>query len=245
VSSDWGDRLDNPMLVQWEYASEERLRIRNSIYRDLLEGSNPEEEIFRAVAEVKPARVLDIGCGTGETAERIAKELGAEVVAADTSARMVYLARERGLDARTADIQALPFDDAEFDCVVAGWVLYHVQDRDRAIREVARVLRPGGRLVAGTLAEDNFAEVWELLGEEWERDITFDRANGAAQLEPYFERVERRDCDGTVVFPTADDVRRFVAASMTRAHVGGKVPELEEPLRARSRHTVFVAEKAE
>ncbi len=244
MSSDWSHRLDNPVLVQWEYASEERLRARNAIYHDLLEGPNAEHEIFRAVAEAKPRRVLDVGCGTGETAERIAQELGAEVVATDQSARMVNLARERGLDARLADVQALPFADGEFDCVVAGWVLYHVQDRQRAIEEIARVVRPGGRFVAATMAEDNFAEVWELLGEDWARNVTFDRANGAPQLAPYFATVERRDCDGWVVFPTADDVRRFISASMTRAHLSGKVPELPEPLRARSRHTVFIAEKA-
>jgi SAM-dependent methyltransferase len=244
VSAGWSHRLDNPVLVQWEYASEERLRARNAIYRDLLEGPNAEEQIFVAVAEASPRRVLDIGCGTGEAAERFAKELGADVVAADQSGRMVNLARERGLDARVADIQALPFLDGEFDCVVAGWVLYHVQDRHRAIAEVARVLRPGGRFVAATMAVDNFAEVWELVGEDWGRNISFDRENGVAQLEAHFARVEQRDCDGTVVFPTADDVRRFIAASMMGAHLGGKVPELTEPFRARSRHTVFVAEKA-
>jgi SAM-dependent methyltransferase len=244
VSAGWSHRLDNQVLVQWEYASEERLRARNAIYRDLLEGPNPEDEIFAAVAEAAPRRVLDIGCGTGETAERLATELGAEVVAADQSGRMVELARERGLDARVADIQALPFLDGEFDCVVAGWVLYHVPDRPRAIAEVARVLRPGGRFIAATMAVDNFAEVWEMLGEDWGRNISFDRENGGAQLEPHFARVERRDCDGTVIFRTTDDVRRFIAASMTRAHLGAKVPDLAEPLRARSRHAIFVAEKA-
>jgi ubiquinone/menaquinone biosynthesis C-methylase UbiE len=244
VSANWSRRLDNPVLVQWEYASEERLRARNEIYRDLLEGPSAEEAIFVAVAEVAPQRVLDIGCGTGETAERIARELGCEVIAADQSGRMVELARERGLDARVADIQALPFADSEFDCVVAGWVLYHVQDRERAISEVARVLRPGGRFVTATMADDNFAEVWELLNEEWGHNISFDRENGAAQLAPYFERIQQRNCDATVVFPSSEHVRRLISASMNGAHLGGKVPELSEPLRARARHTVFVAEKA-
>ncbi|HET8606172.1 MAG TPA: methyltransferase domain-containing protein [Gaiellaceae bacterium] len=240
----WSSRLDNPVLVQWEYASEERLRTRNAIYRDLLEGANAEQVIADAVAEVSPQRVLDIGCGTGELAEQLSRQLGADVVAADLSPRMVELARERGLDARRADIEELPFADDEFDCVVAAWVIYHAPDRVRAIRELARVLRPGGRLVAATLAEDNLAEVWLLLGERWEREISFDRENGAAQLEPYFARVERRDVDGTVVFPDSDALRTFVAASMTRAYLSGKVPDIAEPLAARYRHTVFVADKA-
>lgn len=242
----WSSRLDNPVLVQWEYASEERLRTRNAIYQQFLaEGAQDAEEMtFAAVAEVKPGRVLDIGCGAGELAERVKRELGADVVAADLSPRMVELARERGLDAKRADIEDLPFPDGDFDCVVAAWVLYHTPDRDRAIREIARVLRPGGRLVAATIAEDNLAEVWELLGASWRREITFDRENGAAQLEPYFERVERRDANATVVFPTSDAIRVFVAASMTRAHLSGKVPEIAEPFAARYRHTVFVADKA-
>ena len=70
-------RLDNPLLVQWEYASEERLAKRNSTMRALIEAENPEEEVFRAIAEMRPRRVLEIGCGTGELAERVARGLGA------------------------------------------------------------------------------------------------------------------------------------------------------------------------
>ena len=66
----------------------------------------------------------------GELAERVRKELGGEVVAVDISPRMVELARARGVDAHLADVQSLPFEDGEFDCVAANWVLYHVPDLD-------------------------------------------------------------------------------------------------------------------
>ena len=56
--------------------------------------------------EVAPERVLDVGCGMGELAERVQKELGAEVVAVDISPRMVELTRARGIDARLADVQS-------------------------------------------------------------------------------------------------------------------------------------------
>jgi SAM-dependent methyltransferase len=242
-SDGWSSRLDNPVLVQWEYASEERLRTRNEIYRELTEGRTAEDEVFDAVAETHPDRVLDVGCGTGDIAARIADELNLEVVASDLSPRMVQIARERGLTAVIADVQELPFEDRSFDCVVAAWVIYHVPDRDRAIAELARVLRPGGRLVAATLAPDNLAEVWERMGAPWEREITFDRDNGAAQLAPHFASVERRDVDTVVTFPNSDAVKRFVAAQMTRAHLSGDVPPFAEPLAARARHTVFVAER--
>jgi ubiquinone/menaquinone biosynthesis C-methylase UbiE len=237
-------RLDNPILVQWEFASEERLDKRNSIYRQLVEGDNAEDVLLAAVAEVSPERVLDVGCGTGELSERIAKELGAQVTALDSSPRMVHLTRERGIDAQVGDIQSLAFEDGSFDCVVAGWVLYHVPDRPRAIAECARVLRSGGRLAAATLASNNLAELWEFLGADLERDISFAAENGQQQLEPYFARVERRDAHGVVVFPTPDAMRSYVAANITRAHLAAHVPDFTEPVRARTYHTIFVAEKA-
>lgn len=236
-------RLDNPLLVRWEFASEERLGTRNAIYRRLAEGVNAEHVLFDAVAEVAPQRVLEVGCGVGEMAERIGRELGSDVIGLDFSQRMVDLARERGVETVLGDVQALPFEDERFDCVVAGWVLYHVADRDRAIAECARVLRPGGRLVAGTLADGNLADLWEYLGEPRERTLGFSTANGAEQLAPHFEHVEARQAESIVAFPTPEAMRTFVAADMTRAYLAQHVPEFTEPVRVRSHHTVFVADK--
>jgi SAM-dependent methyltransferase len=236
--------LDNPMLVRWEFASEERLATRNAIYRSLIGGDNAEEFVFEAVAEARPKDVLEVGCGAGELAERMVRELGANVCAVDTSERMVALTRERGVDTRVADVQGLPFDDESFDCVVAAWVLYHVHDRDRAIAECARVLRAGGRFVAATLADENLDDLWEALGSPQERGLSFSSANGAAQLDRHFRNVEAREAHGVVTFPTPEAMRQFVAADMTRAHLATNVPEFTEPIPARSHHTVFVAEKA-
>jgi len=237
-------RLDNPVLVQWEFASEERLDKRNSIYRQLVEGDVHEDVLFAAVAEAAPERVLDVGCGTGEMAQRIERDLGATVVAVDSSPRMVTLTRERGIDARVGDVQALAFEDGEFDCVVAAWLLYHVPDRDAAIAECARVLRAGGRLVAATLSSCNLAELWTFLGADIERDITFSSENGVEQLRPHFARVDAREAQGVVVFPTPDAMRSYVAANMTRAHLAANVPEFDEPVRVRTHHTIFVCDKA-
>jgi SAM-dependent methyltransferase len=240
---EWGRRLDNPVLVQWEYASEERLRTRNAIYREATDGPDIEDAAYQAVAEVRPTRVLDAGCGIGDIGVRISDELGARVVAVDTSPRMVQIARERGLEAQLADVQQLPFADGEFDCVLAAWMLYHVPDREAALSEFARVLRPGGRLVAATLAEENVSEIWDLLGEPWRRSISFDRHNGAAQLEPWFRDIDRRDIDVTLTFPNADEIRRLIAAQMTRAHLACNVPDFDGPFVATAHHTIFVATK--
>jgi SAM-dependent methyltransferase len=237
-------KLDSPLLVHWEYASEERLAVRNKTYRDLVEGANAEEMVFEAVKEVRPRRMLEVGCGTGELAERVQRELGSEVVALDVSPRMVELTSARGVDAHLGDVQDLPFGDGEFDCAVAAWVLYHVPNVDRSIAELARVLAPGGTLVASTLGEGNLAELWEAVGDSATRGLSFGGDNGQAALRRHFSHVERRDAQGTVSFPDRESMHRFVAATITRAHLADRVPEITEPLRARTFHVVFVAQKA-
>lgn len=241
--SDEDFRLDNPMLVRWEFASEERLGKRNALYRRLVEGVDAHDVLFEAIREFSPARVLEVGCGAGEIAERVRDEPGTEIVATDSSERMVELTRQRGIEAYVADVQELPFGDGEFDCVFGGWVLYHVLDRERAIKECARVLRPGGRFVTATLADENMSDLWDFLGTPRERSLGFSSSNGAEQLERCFTNVEAREANGVVVFATPDDMTQFVAATMARAHLAPTVPDFTEPVRVRTHHTIFVADK--
>ena len=236
--------LDNPMLVRWEFASEERLGTRNAIYRRLIEGQNAEDLLLDAVVAAAPKNVLEVGCGAGEMAQLITRELDCQFVAIDISERMAALTRARGIEVVLGDVQALPFDDAVFDCVVAGWVFYHVADRNRALAECARVLRPGGSLITATLADENLADLWEYVGLSGERSLTFSTVNGAEQLARHFEHVDTYQADGVVVFPSPAAMRQFIAADITRAHAAANVPDFELPFRARSHHTVFVATKA-
>jgi SAM-dependent methyltransferase len=99
-------------------------------------------------------RVLDIGCGVGTTAVRIARETGAAVVAADISPlmreRAIRNVRKSGVQNVTVertDILDLPYADGSFDCVLAEAVTMFV-DRSRAAAELARVCKPGGRVLA-------------------------------------------------------------------------------------------------
>lgn len=237
-------RLDNPLVVQWEYASEERLSRRNQTYSDLSEGDSPEDVAFAAVAEARPRRFLEIGCGVGQFAERVEQELAAKVLAIDVSERMVELTRARGIQTEVADAQALPFPDAAFDCVAANWVLYHVPDIDKALQEAKRVLEPGGRFVTATIGERNMIELWDLLEAVPTHGLSFGYDNGAAILARHFDAVERREAIGTVVFPDSASMREFVAATITQAHLADRVPELAGPFRTRCSHVIFTGEKA-
>jgi SAM-dependent methyltransferase len=235
-------RLDNPLLVRWEYASEERLEKRNAILRALSRGPNPEDAAFEAVAERRPRRILDVGCGTGDLGKRFADELGAAVCGVDISPRMIELAKAKGIDAQIADAESLPFEARSFDCVFAGWVLYHVPNLEQAIAECARVLERNGTLVAASVCNDNIQEVWDLIGVTEPRDpLKFTRENGEAALAQTFADVERRDVDGDLVFPDTESLRTFVASTIDRAHLAPNVPEIDEPFHATTRHVIFVA----
>jgi SAM-dependent methyltransferase len=235
---------DDPLFVSWEYASEERLVTRNETYRRVITGPSAEDVALEAVREAAPATVVEVGCGTGEFAARIRDELGAEVVASDVSPRMVTLTKERGIEAVVADVEQLPFDDGSFDCAVANWVLYHARDPRAAASELARVLRPGGRLVAATMGVGHMAELWTALGDRSTDGLSFWSENGGAVLGEAFTSVECRDAGGVLEFPTRASIREFVAATSNRAHLADGVSDLPEPFRTRSSFVVFVADAA-
>lgn len=97
----------------------------------------------------KPARLLDVASGTGDLALEIQDQIPAcEVIATDFSAEMLAHASKRGM-ARTvvADALALPFENEGFDVVTVAFGLRNMADYPAALREMNRVLKPGGRLV--------------------------------------------------------------------------------------------------
>lgn len=109
----------------------------------------------RVVALAAPregARALDLATGTGDIAFALAAR-GARVVGVDITPRMIELARAKDAGGArgtflVGDMLALPFPSASFDIVTAGYGLRNVPDLAAAIREIARVLRPGGRFVS-------------------------------------------------------------------------------------------------
>jgi SAM-dependent methyltransferase len=236
-------RLDDPELVRNEYADESRFAVRAAAQRAST-GPDPKQVAFDAVAEVAPRRVLEGGAGRGELAERVMRGLRAEVTAVDQSERMVELTLARGVDALVGDVQALPFADASFDCAVAAWMLYHVPALDRGLAELARVLVPGGRLVAVTNTDLNLPELWARFERHAVRVHGFNAENGLGVLRRHFARVERRDVEGTVTFPDWEAARRYVAASVTRADLADRLEPFDGELVCTGRVTVFVAETA-
>jgi SAM-dependent methyltransferase len=121
-------------------------------------------------------RVLDVGCGPGALTAELVARLGVEAVAAvDPSEPFVDAARERhrGVDVRRAAAEELPFPDEAFDVALAQLVVHFMADPVAGLREMARVTRPGGVVVAC---------VW-------------DHAGGRGPISPFWTAVRRLDPD--------------------------------------------------
>jgi SAM-dependent methyltransferase len=232
-------RLNDPAFVQRDYADESGLSQRIEAQKRST-GPDPRQVAFDAVAEAWPKRVLEVGPGRGELAERMQRELDARVVAVDQSERMVELTAARGVEAIVGDVQDLPFRDGSFDCVVAAWMLYHAPDVHRAVRELRRVLRPAGRLVAVTNSAWSLHELWSLIG--YTPEYSFGAENGEGPLLRYFTLVERRDVHGTVTFSDREAAHRYVSASPLIADRADALPFFDGPLVCSRHVVVFVCE---
>jgi glycosyltransferase involved in cell wall biosynthesis len=173
-----------------------------------------EDYLFEAVRRYAPGRwVLDAACGAGSLAVRLA-ESGYAVVAADRSPGFIAFIEKhrthRNLQAVRAEIMDLPCCDERFDVVVAGEVLEHLADDGVALREIWRVLRPGGICVISVPADP---AQWSV-SDDWAGHV---------------RRYDRADLEGNVLkrgftmlelhhfgFPTVRAYHRFLYLPLLR-----------------------------
>jgi SAM-dependent methyltransferase len=128
-----------------------------------------EEENRRAIlATLEPragARLLDLGTHRGDFTMRVAERLGAgSVSGVELIEEHAAVARGRGIDVRRADLDdGLPFEDEAFDVVHANQVIEHVQRTDKFLREIRRVLAPGGLACISTNNLSSWHNVFSLV----------------------------------------------------------------------------------
>ena len=123
-------------------------------------------------AFVEPDWIVgDLGCGTGQLSAALAPFV-ARVVAVDGSAAMLQAAKKRlhgldNIDLRRGDLEALPIDDARLDAATVMLVLHHIPEPAKALAEVARVLKPGGRIVLVDMLPHDRENYRQQMGHVW------------------------------------------------------------------------------
>lgn len=149
------------------------------------------------------SRVLEVGCGPATLWVENAGHIPASwhITLTDQSSGMVDAAVATVKDLRpsilvhAAEVTALPFSENRFQMVVANHMLYHVTERARALAEIARVLVPGGLLVAATNGPGHMIELKQLVPMSSKgrgflgASSPFDLENGPAQMQPWFAAV--------------------------------------------------------
>lgn len=113
----------------------------------------------------------DLGCGTGQVSAALAPFV-ARVIAVDASAAMLQAARKRlgsvdNIELRRGELEALPIDDARLDAATLMLVLHHVPEPERALGEIARVLKPGGRAIVVDMLPHERESYRQQMGHVW------------------------------------------------------------------------------
>lgn len=135
------------------------------------------DAVLVAAGTVQGDRVADLGAGTGFLTHGLL-ERGAEVVAVDQSQAMLQILRTKypaphQVECRTGDAEAVPIESGTMDQAVANMYLHHVERPPAAIREMVRILKPGGRLVITDLDAHDFSFLRDEHHDRWlgfERD---------------------------------------------------------------------------
>ncbi|MCW2790921.1 MAG: class SAM-dependent methyltransferase [Nocardioides sp.] len=231
--------LTDREAVRTQYAREEHLQTRSSVWRPAADGRDPSEIALAIVLASAPGDILEIGCGTGAFAARVAEARpGASLLATDLSPRFVELTAARGVEACIADATDLPCGDDSFDLVAAMWMLYHVPDLERTLAEVRRALRPGGRFLAVTNGDEHVADLRRAAGGG--PVITqFSSQNGEEALRRHFDVVRREDVRSRAVFP--DHAAAMAYLESSEEGITWDLPFFDGPREYLGETTVFVA----
>lgn len=156
-----------------------------------------------------PGRALDIGAaGGGNT--RVLRDLGWDASPLEYGADGAEVAHERGLPVMRADATLLPLADASLDLVVAFDVLEHLDDDDACVREVARVLKPGGTFLVAVPCDP---KLWSAHDEAVDHVRRYTRSTLQAVLEGDGMHVESMDSWNVLLRPVVKARRKKSAGS--------------------------------
>lgn len=206
--------LSDKAAMNTQYATSARLETRISIHEKYSRNQQPFAEWIVSHYALAPGeQVLELGCGTGSMWRGVILPESCHVTLTDFSAGMLETAKANtahlAADYAVVDAQDIPYPDAAFDVVIANMMLYHVPDIAKALAEIRRVLKPGGRFLAATFGENGVVQaVAAMLGMRFDTNMRFTLQNGGEQLAACFAQVARHDREDAL---DVTDLRDLIA----------------------------------
>jgi len=131
----------------------------------------------------------------------------------------------RAFQFKEIDAQSIPFEDEAFDAVIANHMLYHVPDRGKALSEIRRVLKTGGRLFATTVGENHMKQMMDWYSQVhvsrvWESFASpFTLENGMDQLRPYFSQVTLSRYEDNLMVTELQPLMDYIRSGMRVAEL--------------------------
>lgn len=220
---------DQAYLRGEQYKDASNLNARICVHQRFSTNDYPWQRwVFDRLDLPRRCQVLDVGCGPGDLWTKNADRLpsGWTIVLSDVSLGMLQQAqhnlssRPQPFRYQVVDAQDIPFQDASFDAVLANHMLYHVPDRDRALHEFSRVLRPGGHLYAATNGHRHLQELRKLVArfcgdaDTGNVALEFGLENGSAQLFEHFDYVVCHRQENALVVTQAEPLIAYIRSMM-------------------------------
>ena len=183
-------------------------------------------------------RLLEVGGGHCDFASRVGLRVGANrITVMNKNTEVLERAVEYGVNAHHGDVPRLPCSDNNFDVIVSLWSLDHVTDLDAALKDIHRVLRPGGRFLAVASSVDHVSELLSHAnGVSMER-LTSE--NGVDALGKHFTRITRTKLQTRALFTAWQQAHDYLAR--IDADLAAGLPSFEGTLEMVGESTLFTA----
>jgi len=179
-------------------------------------------------------KILELGCGNGAQWENKTLPDGCNIILSDLSDGMVNIVKEKyagnkAFSFRQIDIQDINFPDETFDFIIANHMLYHVPDLDKALSEVRRALKTGGKFYSGTLGNGGLREFLHEAFKRFDPDtqaftqiMPFSLQNGLEILRAYFSDVKRVDYQDSLAVTETQDLMDWLKSGISIASYSEK-----------------------
>jgi SAM-dependent methyltransferase len=245
--SNYVARAKDAVYLQYQYGTTEKLDTRLDAHQRFSERTDDYFEWVLDRLDPRPGDLaVDIGCGKGSYHPLLVGRGVRAILGLDASLAMVVATQAQANDlgipviVMEGDAEALPLPASSYDIALANHVLFHVADQRAALAELRRVLRPGGRVVLTTNAEDHCARLLDLhrtaaerLGyQPAERVVARFTLRHLALVREVFPNAEAVIREDAFVFPSAEATLRYYGTGLVDAIVdaptdGSHRPRLE------------------